>query len=107
VRKHQGIDGGQTPAEAAGLEEKRWTLRDVAEMTDAYWQPSYTAGAARKTAHKRAVADQEFLKALAGLERAGMGFNRQRRWLAQRERNQSFLNVARMPGSVTEAFQPC
>lgn len=37
VRRHKGIDG-QTPAQVAGIEEKRWTLLDVVEMTDAYFK---------------------------------------------------------------------
>ncbi len=37
VRKHKGIDG-QTPAMAAGVEDKRWTLADVVEMTERYWK---------------------------------------------------------------------
>jgi len=28
---------GTTPAVAAGLEEKRWSLEQVVEMTEAYW----------------------------------------------------------------------
>ena len=41
VRKHTTL--GTSPAVAAGLEEKPWSLERVAEMTEAYWQP--------KTAH--------------------------------------------------------
>ena len=36
-QKHKGIDS-QTPAQAAGIEEKRWTLLDVVVMTDAYFK---------------------------------------------------------------------
>ena len=67
VRKHKGIDN-QTPAQAAGVEEKRWTLLDVVEMTDAYWQPIYAARAERKAKHRRLAEDQIFLKALAEME---------------------------------------
>lgn len=35
VRKHSGLDG-QTPAQAAGVEEKRWTMADVVSMTERY-----------------------------------------------------------------------
>lgn len=33
VRKHSSLDG-QTPAQAAGIEEKRWGLEDVVELAD-------------------------------------------------------------------------
>jgi hypothetical protein len=36
VRKHHTL--GTTPAVAAGLEEKPWSLEQVVEMTAAYWQ---------------------------------------------------------------------
>ena len=35
VRKHHTL--GTTPAVAAGLEEKPWSLEQVAEMTQSYW----------------------------------------------------------------------
>lgn len=35
VRKHLSLDG-QTPAQAAGIEEKRWGLEDVVELTARY-----------------------------------------------------------------------
>lgn len=35
VRKHTSLDG-QTPAQAAGIEEKRWTMVDVVELTARY-----------------------------------------------------------------------
>src|SRR5436305_8500410 len=35
VRKHHSL--GTTPAVAAGLEEKPWSLERVVEMTEAYW----------------------------------------------------------------------
>jgi len=37
VRKHSSLDG-QTPAQAAGVELKRWTLEDVVAMTGDYWK---------------------------------------------------------------------
>ena len=35
VRKHHSL--GTTPAVAAGLEEKPWSLEHVVEMTEGYW----------------------------------------------------------------------
>src|SRR6266704_2646851 len=35
VRQHHSL--GTTPAVAAGLEEKPWSLEKVVEMTEAYW----------------------------------------------------------------------
>ena len=35
VRKHTTLDG-QTPAVAAGVEDRRWTLVDVVELTERY-----------------------------------------------------------------------
>jgi hypothetical protein len=35
VRRHHSL--GTAPAVAAGLEEKPWSLEQVAEMTKAYW----------------------------------------------------------------------
>ena len=37
VRKHATL--GTSPAVAAGLEEKPWSLERVVEMTETYWQP--------------------------------------------------------------------
>lgn len=37
VRRHRGIDG-LTPAQAAGVEENRWSFEDVVKMTEAYWR---------------------------------------------------------------------
>lgn len=34
-RKHTSLDG-QTPAQAAGIEEKRWGLEDVVSLTERY-----------------------------------------------------------------------
>lgn len=34
ARKHSTL--GQTPAQAAGVEEKRWSVQDIVEMVDAY-----------------------------------------------------------------------
>jgi IS1 family transposase len=36
VRKHTTL-GGATPAMAAGVEDRRWTMDDVVTMTEAYW----------------------------------------------------------------------
>jgi len=35
ARQHHTL--GTTPAVAAGLEEKPWSLEQVVEMTEAYW----------------------------------------------------------------------
>jgi len=51
VRKHISLDG-QTPAQAAGIEEKRWGLEDVVALTERYL---------------RAKEDAKFEAALAGL----------------------------------------
>ncbi len=64
VRKHKGIDG-QTPAQAAGLEDKRWTLLDVVEMTEKYWKPRLEAADFAKAAARRIEQDAVFLRALA------------------------------------------
>ena len=65
VRKHKGIDG-HTPAQAAGIEEKRWTLLDVVEMSDRYWQPKHEAQKQAKAESKRASEDEVFMRAIAG-----------------------------------------
>src|SRR5207237_6560531 len=36
VRQHHSL--GTTPAVAAGLEEKAWSLENVVDMTEAYWR---------------------------------------------------------------------
>src|SRR5207237_1386519 len=64
VRKHTSLDG-QTPAMAAGIEEKRWTLVDMVEMSDAYWQPKYEAAKQSKALAKRETEDAVFIAALA------------------------------------------
>jgi hypothetical protein len=65
VRKHKTL--GTTPAVAAGIEEKRWTLETVVEMTEAYWKPKFEAEQATKAATRRAAKDAVFLRALANL----------------------------------------
>ena len=35
IRKHSGVDG-LTPAQAAGIEEKRWSLENVIDYTDSH-----------------------------------------------------------------------
>lgn len=42
VRKHTSL-GGQTPAQAAGVEQKRWTLEDVVELTRGHAERTETA----------------------------------------------------------------
>ena len=63
VRKHSTL--GTTPAVAAGIEEKRWTLEQVVEMTDAYWTPKYAEAARQAAVAKRIAEDQKFAKAMA------------------------------------------
>ena len=65
VRKHKSL--GTTPAVAAGIEEERWSLERVVEMTEAYWQPKFEAAKQAKAAARRIAEDAEFEKALAGL----------------------------------------
>jgi hypothetical protein len=45
---------GLTPAQAAGVDDKRWMLEKVIAVTEADWQPKREAQAARKAAIKRA-----------------------------------------------------
>lgn len=71
VRKHSSLDG-QTPAQAAGIEEKRWSLEDVVALNEAYWTPRYEALAKKQAAAKRIAEDEVFLKALAEMDAAGM-----------------------------------
>ena len=63
VRKHTTL--GTTPAVAAGVEQERWTLERIVEMTDAYWQPKYAAEQSAKAAAKRVSEDAVFMQALA------------------------------------------
>jgi IS1 family transposase len=63
VRKHKTL--GTTPAVAAGLEESRWTLEQVVEMTDAYWKPRYEAQKAANAAARRSSEDRAFARAFA------------------------------------------
>lgn len=71
VRKHISLDG-QTPAQAAGVEEKRWSLEDVVALTEAHWKPIYERQAAKKAAAKRIAEDAEFARVLAEMEAAGL-----------------------------------
>jgi hypothetical protein len=66
VRKHSTL--GTTPAVAAGVEEKWWSLDRVVEMTEAYWQPRLAEIKAEKAAARPIAEDSVFEKALsAGL----------------------------------------
>lgn len=67
VRKHHTLE--QTPAQAAGVEDKRWTWEDIVAVTEAYWQPRYAQQAAQKKAAKRESEDQAFSIAIAALEK--------------------------------------
>lgn len=73
VRKHSSLDG-QTPAQAAGVEEKRWMLEDVVAMTEAYWAPKLEAQKADKAFAKRLAEDAVFADELARIEESGMKF---------------------------------
>lgn len=63
VRRHKTI--GTTPAVAAGIEEKPWTMEMVVAMTEAYWQPKNEEAARVKAAARRAAEDDVFTQALA------------------------------------------
>lgn len=67
VRNHKTL--GTTPAVAAGIEEKRWSLERVVEMTEAYWQPRLEAHKAAKAAARRLAEDAVFERALAEIEK--------------------------------------
>jgi IS1 family transposase len=67
VRKHHTL--GTTPAVAAGIEEIRWSLERVVEMTEAYWLPKITEAKAIKAMEQRIAEDAKFARAFA---RAGM-----------------------------------
>jgi IS1 family transposase len=64
-RKHSSLDR-QTPAQAAGLEDKRWTLEDIVALAEAYHAPRKAIVAAIKAKAKRVAEDAVFLTALAG-----------------------------------------
>lgn len=66
-RSHLSL-GRKTPAQAAGLESKRWTLEDVVAMTEAYHAPRKAIVAAIKAKAKRVAEDALFLAALAEVE---------------------------------------
>ena len=63
VRKHHTLS--TTPAVAAGLEEKPWSLERVVEMTEAYWQPKLLMLKKEKAWQRRLAEDQMFADALA------------------------------------------
>lgn len=67
-RRHTSL-GGQTPAQAAGIESSRWSFEDVVKMTDAYWQPILAKRTAEKAQSRRAAEDEAFMAALAELEK--------------------------------------
>ena len=64
VRKHSSLDG-QTPAQAAGIEERAWTLEMIVTMADKYFAPKIEAAKIAKAAAKRAAEDDVFAQALA------------------------------------------
>ena len=63
VRRHSTL--GTTPAVAAGVEQERWGLEDVVEMTERYWKPRLEAADFAKAAARRAAEDDVFTKVLA------------------------------------------
>ena len=63
VRKHHSL--GTTPAVAAHVEESRWSLERVVEMTEAYWEPKIAKAKAAKAWRRRMEEDAVFEKALA------------------------------------------
>ncbi len=66
-RKHASL-GRKTPAQAAGVEDKAWTLEDVVALTAAYHAPRKAIVAAIKAKAKREREDAVFLAALAQAE---------------------------------------
>lgn len=56
---------GTSPAVAAGLEEKPWSLERVVEMTEIYWQPKLLMAKKEKQWQRRLAEDQMFADALA------------------------------------------
>lgn len=66
VRKHTTL--GTTPAVAAGVEQERWSLERVVEMTETYWQPKLLMAKKEKAWQRRLAEDQIFADALAKLE---------------------------------------
>jgi hypothetical protein len=65
VRKHHSLK--TTPAVAAGLEEKPWSLEQVVEMTETYWQPKLLMLKKEKAWRRRLAEDALFQRALAEL----------------------------------------
>jgi len=63
VRRHTTL--GTTPAVAAGLEEKPWSLERVVEMTETYWQPKWLMAKKEKAWQCRLAEDAMFQKALS------------------------------------------
>ena len=63
VRKHKAL--GTTPAVAAGVEQSRWTLEMVVEMTETHWQPRHEAQKAANAEARRAQEDWAFARAFA------------------------------------------
>ena len=63
VRRHTTL--GTTPAVAAGVEQERWSLERVVEMTETYWQPKLLMAKQEKAWQRRLAEDQMFADALA------------------------------------------
>jgi IS1 family transposase len=63
VRRHKTL--GTTPAVAAGLEEKPWSLERVIAMTEAYWQPKLLMAKKEKQWQRILAENAMFQEALA------------------------------------------
>jgi len=55
----------QTPAQAHGLEDKRWSMADPVKLAEDDWQPIYAAQQADKADEHCRAEDAMFLAALA------------------------------------------
>jgi hypothetical protein len=65
VRRHYTL--GTTPAVAAGMEQERWSLERVVEMTETYWQPKLLMAKKEKAWQRRLAEDAMFQEGLAEL----------------------------------------
>ena len=63
VRKHATLN--TTPAVAAGLEEKPWSLERVVAMTEAYWQSKLLMAKKEKQWQRKLAEGAMFQEALA------------------------------------------
>ena len=70
-RRHLSLKG-QTPAQAAGLADHRWSIEEVIALTDAYLKPREEKKAAARAAARRMAEDAVFLQAMKDLSQAGV-----------------------------------